>query len=66
MNPDEELEMRIAYVHALMFYIEQEYENIPDMVTPEMAIFFNFSFDNKRCLPNAAGDFAETFLKATT
>jgi hypothetical protein len=67
MTEDEmdEIQMRVSYIHSLMFYIEQEYDNIPDRVTPDMAIFFNQCFDQRKCLPNASGEFADIFLKAT-
>ena len=55
-----------AYICALMTYIELEYDNIPDQVTPEMEAFFEecFSEGSPTCLPNAAGDFYERFLKS--
>lgn len=57
--------MLSAYVCALMTYIELEYENIPEFVTPEMEAFFEecFGAGEPTCLPNAAGMFYERFLK---
>lgn len=54
-----------AYVHALMSYIEMEYDNIPPEVTEEMAHYFVECFNQEPpvCLPNAAGIFWERFLK---
>jgi len=54
-----------AYIHSLMSYIEMEYDNIPDKVTPEMEEFFHECFDSEPpvCYPNAAGLFYETFLR---
>lgn len=54
-----------AYICALMTYIELEYDNIPEHVTPEMEAFFEecFSPGSPTCLPNAAGLFYERFLK---
>jgi hypothetical protein len=48
-----------------MTYIELEYDNIPEHVTPEMEAFFEecFSPGSPTCLPNAAGLFYERFLK---
>jgi hypothetical protein len=47
-----------------MEYIEQEYDNIPEFVTPEMEDYFRECFERKELIPNAAGVFYETFLKA--
>ena len=63
MNPLEEDYRRLSYVQNLMIYIEMEYDNIPDTVTPEMAVYFNQCFEDKTCFPNAAGVFVETFMK---
>ena len=54
-----------AYICALMNYIEAEYDNIPECVTPEMEDYFMecFSEGDPVCLPNAAGEFYERFLK---
>lgn len=60
----EHIQLRVNYIHSLMLYIELEYENVPDQVTEEMAQYFNRCYDERVCLPNAAGDFAENFLKA--
>jgi hypothetical protein len=48
-----------------MTYIELEYDNIPEFVTPEMEAFFEecFAEGSPVCLPNAAGDFYQRFLK---
>lgn len=56
---------RELYVSSLMQYIEMEYDNIPDSVTPEMEEFFHECFDSEPpvCYPNAAGLFYETFLR---
>jgi hypothetical protein len=52
------------YISALMFYIEQEYEDIPEMVTPEMDEYFLKCFDEMTCFPNAAGVFVDNFIKS--
>lgn len=54
-----------AYIGALMSYIELEYDNIPSEVTDEMESYFMECFREGRpvCLPDAAGVFAERFLK---
>lgn len=62
----EQIKLRVDYIHSLMHYIELEYENIPDQVTEEMAMYFNRCFDMRVCLPNAAGEFADYFLKASS
>lgn len=66
MDNLEEIQMRVNYIHCLMRYIELEYDNIPDSVTEDMAFFFNACFENRMCLPNAAGEFANRFLKASS
>lgn len=57
--------MLSAYICALMTYIELEYDNIPEQVTEDMEAFFEecFSEGHPICLPNAAGEFYERFLK---
>lgn len=54
-----------AYICALMTYIDLEYDNIPEQVTDDMESFFEECFSEGRpiCLPNAAGEFYERFLK---
>lgn len=52
------------YISRLMNYIEQEYDNIPDDLTPEMDEYFLSCLENKDAIPNAAGMFYETFLRA--
>lgn len=59
MNP-------MKYVSLLMNYIEQEYDNIPDYVTPEMDEHFRECYQREESIPNAAGLFYETFLRAKT
>ena len=56
---------RGLYVSSLMSYIEIEYDNTPEIVTPEMEEFFIDCFDHDppMCYPNAAGLFYETFLR---
>jgi hypothetical protein len=51
------------YVSGLMTYIEMEWDNIPESITPDMDLFFQAAFLQMECLPNAAGRFAEMFLK---
>ena len=51
------------YVSGLMAYIEMEWDNTPDSITPDMDLFFQAAFLQMECLPNAAGRFAEMFLK---
>jgi len=59
-------QMLSAYICALMTYIELEYDNIPDEVTPEMEEYFGecFMVDPPVCLPNAACVFYERFLRS--
>lgn len=52
------------YVSLLMNYIEQEYDNIPDSVTPDMEEYFCACAEAGELIPNAAGMFYETFLRA--
>lgn len=52
-----------AYVGALMTYIQMEYDNLPQQITPEMEEYFVSCFNYEICLPNAAGGFWEKFLK---
>lgn len=59
MNP-------MKYISLLMNYIEQEYDNIPDYVTPEMDEYFRECLEKEELIPNAAGLFYETFLRAKT
>lgn len=54
----------MSYLGLLMNYIEQEYDNIPGMVTPEMFSFFHECFERQELIPNAAGLFYENFLRA--
>lgn len=54
----------MKYVSLLMNYIEQEYDNIPDYVTPEMDEHFRECYEREEPIPNAAGLFYEAFLKA--
>lgn len=56
----------MKYVSLLMNYIEQEYDNIPDYVTPEMEECFRECFEREELIPNAAGLFYETFLRVKT
>lgn len=58
-------QLRGLYIASLMQYIEMEYDNIPDVATPEMADYFHECFDQDPpvCYPNAAGMFYETFLR---
>jgi len=52
----------MKYVSLLMGYIEQEYDNVPEHVTPEMDAFFRDSYERQELIPNAAGLFHETFM----
>lgn len=54
----------MRYVSLLMSYIEQEYDNIPDYVTPDMEEHFRECWEREEPIPNAAGLFYETFLRA--
>lgn len=54
---------RIKYVHNLMAYICCEWDWSPTSFCPAHAIFLNKCFDNNMLIPNAAGLFAEQFLK---
>lgn len=58
-------QLRGLYIASLMNYIEMEYENVPDVVSPEMEQYFYDCFDQEppTCYPNAAGVFYETFLR---
>jgi hypothetical protein len=49
-----------------MNYIEQEYDNVPNSVTPEMENFFRSCSENGELVPNAAGLFNEIFMRAET
>lgn len=55
----------MKYISILMGYIEQEYDNIPEVVTPEMDDYFRACLERMEPIPNAAGMFYETFLKAS-
>jgi hypothetical protein len=52
------------YISALMSYIQEEYDNVPEFVTPEMEDYFRECEADMVCLPNAAGVFYETFLRS--
>ena len=54
----------MKYVSLLMNYIEQEYDNIPEIVTPDMDEYFRVCAEAGELIPNAAGIFYETFLRA--
>jgi hypothetical protein len=54
---------RIQYIQNLMAYIACEWDGVPETVLPAHAIFLNKCCDNNMLLPNAAGLFAEQFLK---
>jgi len=54
----------MKYVSLLMNYIEQEYDNIPENVTDEMDDCFRECWEHEELIPNAAGIFYETFLRA--
>lgn len=56
----------MKYVSLLMNYIEQEYDNIPEIVTPEMDEYFLECANTGELIPNAAGMFHEIFLRART
>lgn len=58
-------QLRGLYISSLMQYIEMEYDNVPDHVSPEMDEYFNECFDQSPplCFPNAAGHFYEMFIK---
>lgn len=68
MDPNEEehyqaTRARVHYIHVLMAYIACEWDGVPDEVSPAHAIFLNKCCDNATPIPNAAGLFAEKFLK---
>lgn len=54
----------MKYVSLLMNYIEQEYDNIPEHVTQEMEDHFRECWERGESIPNAAGLFYESFLRA--
>lgn len=54
----------MKYVGLLMGYIEQEYDNVPDYVEPEMDDHFRECWERLEPIPNAAGLFYEKFLRA--
>ena len=56
----------MKYVSLLMNYIEQEYDNIPESVTPEMDDYFLECTNRGELIPNAAGMFHELFMKVKT
>jgi len=56
----------MRYISLLMNYIEQEYDNVPNSVTPEMENFFRSCSENGELVPNAAGLFNEIFMRAET
>jgi hypothetical protein len=56
----------MRYVGLLMGYIESEYDNVPDFVTPEMDEYFLECANRGELIPNAAGMFHETFMRART
>lgn len=53
----------MKYVGLLMGYIEQEYDNVPDYVEPEMDDHFRECWERLEPIPNAAGLFYEKFLR---
>lgn len=57
-----------SYVSGLMNYIEMEYDNIPEMVSPDMQEYFLECFNDGQavCFPNAAGVFWERFLRSSS
>lgn len=58
-----EQDYRKAKIYNIMTYLEMEYDNIPDELTPEMMQFFTASIESNEALPNVAGDFYEKFIK---
>lgn len=54
--------MKRMYVSSLMYYIEQEYDNIPEEVNEDMENYFLNCAEKMICFPNAAGKFARKFL----
>jgi hypothetical protein len=56
----------MKYISLLMNYIEQEYDNIPESVTPEIEDYFLECANRGELIPNAAGMFHELFMKAKT
>lgn len=54
----------MKYVSLLMKYIEEEYDNIPEYLTPEMDEHFLACYAREEPIPNAAGLFYENFLRA--
>lgn len=69
MDPDEmesfmqATNARITYIRRLMSYIADEWDNIPEEMTPSFAIFFNRCCEDGISIPNAAGIFIEKFIK---
>ena len=67
MDPSDEEEFyeatraRIQYIYNLMAYVACEWDAA--VVSPAHAIFLNKCCDNNMSIPNAAGLFAEQFLK---
>lgn len=55
--------MRIRYLQTLMAYIHEEWDNVPEQMTPRHAMFLNGCCDQNLTIPTAAGLFAEKFLK---
>jgi hypothetical protein len=53
----------MKYIKLLMYYIEQEYDNIPEYLTPEMDEHFRECYERQESIPNAAGMFYEAFLR---
>ena len=53
----------MKYISLLMNYIEQEYDNIPESVTPEMDEYFLECVNRGELIPNAAGMFYDIFLR---
>lgn len=56
----------MRWLGLVMGYIDWEYDNIPEVLTSEMEEYLRESYNRQESIPNAAGGFAEAFLKAKT
>lgn len=56
----------MKWLGLVMSYIDAEYDNIPEALTSEMEEYFREAYNRQELIPNAAGGFAEIFLKAKT
>lgn len=60
-----EQDYKKAKIYNIMTYLEMEYDNLPDDLTPEMIRYFDDAVDKNEALPNVAGGFYEKFLKTS-